>query len=81
MEDYINIARRIFAGARYQTSDEDVKRLADNMLLLETRGLENLNQRLLDSVKKVSKIWETIAEHNLAVLLTSQHCSARLRAS
>jgi len=76
MDDYVDRARRIFNGTRYEASDEDVKRLADNMLLLENRGLGNLNQRLLDSVKKVSKIWETIAEHNFAVLLVSQHCSA-----
>ncbi|OGW55327.1 MAG: hypothetical protein A2Y81_07435 [Nitrospirae bacterium RBG_13_43_8] len=75
MEDYLNIARRIFDGTRYKASDEDVKRLADNMALLARRGLGKLNKRLI-SAKKHSKIFETIAEHNFAVILVSQHCSS-----
>ena len=51
MEDYLNIARKIFAGSRYEASEEDVKRLADNMALLAKRGLGKLNQRLIDSGK------------------------------
>lgn len=70
-EDYINIARRIFDGTRYDASDEDVKRLADNMVLLEKRGLGKLNKRLIDSTRGV---WATIAEHNFAVILASQLC-------
>ena len=72
MEDYINIGRRIFHGTRYEASDEDVKRLADNMLLLEKRRLGKLNKRLIDSTRGV---WATIAEHNFAVILASQLCS------
>ena len=72
MEDYINIARRIFDGTRYEASDEDVKRLADNMLLLEKRGLSKLNEKLITSGRNV---WFIIAEHNFAVLLASQLCS------
>lgn len=69
MKDYIDIARRIFDGIRYDASDEDVKRLADNMILLEKRGLGKLNKRLIDSIRGV---WATIAEHNFAVILASK---------
>ncbi|GBD96470.1 MAG TPA: hypothetical protein ENG83_08730 [Nitrospirae bacterium] len=72
MKNYLTIARKIFAGIRYEASEEDVKRLADNMALLEKRGLGKLNQRLIDSERG---IWATIAEHNFAVILVSQHCS------
>lgn len=75
MEDYIDIARKIFEGTRYIASDEQVKRLADNMALLEKRGLGKLNKRLIDA-KKHSKIFETIAEHNFGVILVSQHSLA-----
>ncbi len=69
---YLNIARKIFAGTRYKASEEDVKRLADNMALLEKRGLGKLNKRLIEGGRG---IWATIAEHNFAVILVSQHCS------
>lgn len=72
MKDYLNIARKIFAGTRYEASGEDVKRLADNMALLEKRGLGKLNKKLIDIGRGV---WAIIAEHNFAVILVSQHCS------
>ena len=72
MEDYVSIARKIFEGSRYRASDDDVKRLADNMVLLEKRGLGKLNKRLDDSNNKV---WDTIAEHEFAVILISRHSS------
>jgi len=72
MEDNVSI-RKIFEGSRYVASDEDVKRLTDNVALLEKRGLGKLNKRLVDSNNKV---WDTIAEHNFAVILVSRHCSA-----
>jgi hypothetical protein len=34
MEDYINIARRIFSGTRYNASDEDVKRGSSSSCIL-----------------------------------------------
>lgn len=61
-------ARRVFEGTRYKATYEDIKKLADNMLLLEKRGLGTLNKRLVDA-RKHSKIFETIAEHNFAVIL------------
>jgi hypothetical protein len=73
MEDYINSAGQIFARTRYEASDEDVRKLADNMVLLEKRGLGKLNKRLIDSK---TKVWDTIAEHNFAVLLASRLCSS-----
>lgn len=72
IEDYINSARRIFDGTRYEASDEDVKKLADNMVFLEKRGLGKLNQKLITSGRNV---WFFIAEHNFAVLLASHFCS------
>ena len=34
MEDYINIARRIFSGTRYNASDEDAKRGSSGSYIL-----------------------------------------------
>lgn len=73
MKDYLSIAEKIFAGTRYKASEEDVKRLADNIALLEKRGLGKLNKKLINSGREV---WPIIAEHNFAVILLSQHCSA-----
>lgn len=74
MKDYISIARKIFAPTRYEASVEDVKRLADNMALLEKRGLGKLNEKLIK--EGVRGMWAIIAEHNFAVILVSQHCSS-----
>lgn len=74
MEDYLSVARKIFEGTKYKASEEDVKRLADNITLLEKRGLNDLNKRLINAHKH-AKIFETIAEHNFAVILVSQHSS------
>jgi hypothetical protein len=74
MEDYLEIARRIFEGTRYKALDKDIKKLADNMSLLEKRGLDKLNKRLIDA-RKHTKIFETIAEHNFAVILVLRHSS------
>jgi len=68
-EAYYN-ARKIFAGTKYEATEDDIRRLAVNMGLLKERGLDNLNKRLFDSGRK---IWNTIAEHNFAVMLLSQH--------
>jgi hypothetical protein len=75
VEDYLDAARRVFEGTRYKAADEDVGKLADNMALLEKRGLSKLNKRLIDA-RKHSKIFETIAEHNFAVMLVLRHSSA-----
>jgi len=72
MAGYLTIARKIFVGTRYEASGEVIRRLADNMDLLEMRGLGKLNKRLIDSTRG---IWATIAEHNFAAILVSQHCS------
>lgn len=70
----MDAARRVFEGTRYKATDEDVRKLADNMALLEKRGLSKINKRLIDA-RKHSKIFETIAEHNFAVMLISRHSS------
>jgi hypothetical protein len=72
MKDYLNIARKIFEGTKYKASEEEVRKLANNMAILEGRGLGKLNQRLIKSGRGV---WATIAEHNFAIILVSQHCS------
>jgi len=72
MEDYKIIARQIFNSTKYDASDEDIKRLADNMVLLEKRKLGKLNKRLIDNK---GGVWATIAEHNFAALLVSKHGS------
>lgn len=72
MEDCLSIAREIFERTCYPASDEDIKKLADNMDFLEKRGLGKLNNRLIDA-RKHSKIFETIAEHNFDVILISRH--------
>jgi hypothetical protein len=72
MKDYLSISSKIFAGTKFKASEEDIKKLAFNMTLLEKRGLDNLNQRLIDSGRGV---WATIAEHNFATILVSQHRS------
>lgn len=72
MKDYLSVARKIFEGTKYEATEEDIKKLADNIALLERRGLGKLNQRLIDSDRVV---WATIAEHNFAGILVLRHCS------
>ncbi len=67
------MAEKLFAGTKYEATEEDIKRLADNMALLEERGLSKLNQRLIDSGRGV---WATIAEHNFTVILVKHHNSS-----
>ena len=74
MEDYPNIARKIFAGTKFNASEKDIEALAGNIALLEKRCLGKLNKRLINA-RKHTKIFETIAEHNFAVILLSQHDS------
>jgi len=59
-------ANQVFSRTKYQPTDEDIKALAQNMALLEKRGLSNLNQRLIAAN---TKIFDTIAEHNFAAML------------
>ncbi len=75
VKDYLVSARIVFEGTRYKASDEDIKKLADNMALLEKRGLGKLNKRLINA-RKHTKIFETIAEHNFAVILVTKHNSS-----
>ena len=66
----LNIARKIFEGTKYQASEEDVGDLAKNMSLLEKRGLDKLNRRLIDGGRK---IWDTFSEHNFGSMLIPHH--------
>jgi hypothetical protein len=66
--DAREIAISIFEGKKYEPSGEDIERLSTHILLLEERGLGNLNKRLIKSGRK---IWDTFVEHNFASELAS----------
>lgn len=66
--DALVISRNIFEKTRYEATDEDIRKLSKNMILLERRGLTKLNQRLIEGGRK---IWDTFVEHNFAVSIVS----------
>lgn len=70
-----NIAKEVFEKAGYETTQEEIKKFGDNIAILDGRGLGQLNQRLQQGGRRV---WDTIAEHNFAVDLVSQHRSAQV---
>lgn len=75
MIDEINvkkIATMILEGTKWKASDEEIKKLSNNILALEQRGLSQLNKRLIDGGRK---IWDTFAEHNFANELIEYHPS------
>jgi len=61
-----NIAKEIFKKLGYEANEEEIKKLHDNIVLLENNGLGKLNQRLLQGG---TGIGDTLAEHNFAVEL------------
>lgn len=65
-------ARQVFARTKYGATEEDVQALAQNMALVEDRGLGDLNKRLKGAK---TKVFDTIAEHNVASMLL-RHCGA-----
>jgi hypothetical protein len=65
----IIISRQIFEKRRYPATDEDIRNLSKNIILLQSRGLFKLNERLIEGGRK---IWDTFVEHNFAVSLVSQ---------
>jgi len=67
-ESALEIAKRIFEGTRYQATNAEIKKLAENMICLEKGGLGKLNQRLIAGGRK---IWDTFAELNFAIKLIS----------
>ena len=70
LSDSGDIAKKVFEGTKYQASDEEIAKLANNITLLRRRGLEKLNSRLLDGGRK---IWDTFSEHNFAATLLNYH--------
>ena len=66
---FIESAQCVFDCTEYQASEEDIDALAENLKLLESRGFEKLNQRLLNA-RGHNKVFDTIAEHNFASILT-----------
>lgn len=68
--DFNEIAKKVFEGTKYEPSDEEVAKLANNIALIRRRGLEKLNCRLLDGGRK---IWDTFSEHNFAATLLNYH--------
>lgn len=67
--DALIISRNIFEGTRYEATDEDIRNLSNNIILLQSRGLSKLNDRLIEGGRK---IWDTFVEHNFAATLASQ---------
>ena len=61
-------AKQVFSRTKYQAAEKDINALARNMALLEGRGLGDLNQRLI-LAKTHTKIFDTVAEHNVASML------------
>lgn len=70
VSDYLSLSKRVFDRAKYPASDFEIQTLASNMKLLDERGLTNLNNSLLDSIKKVE---DTLSEHNFAAKLLLYH--------
>lgn len=66
--DSLEVSRKIFEGTRYKATADDIGDLSRNMILLEKRGLSKLNQRLIESGRKV---WDTFVEHNFAASIVS----------
>lgn len=66
----IRLAVSVFDATSYRTTDKEIKALAANMQLLQQRGLKKLNQRLMDSGRK---IWDTFTEHNLTAKIARNH--------
>ena len=64
------LAANVFDATSYRATDEEIKVLAANMQLLQQRGLNKLNQRLMDGGRK---IWDTFTEHNLAAKIARNH--------
>ena len=52
----LEVARKFFGGTKYQATKEEIKRLTENMILLEKRGLGKVKQRLLEGGRG---IWTT----------------------
>lgn len=75
LEKFKNEARLIFGRTKYCQSEreedkeplkDEIEKLANNMMVLQNRGLSNLNKNLIESGRKV---WDFIAEHNFAIEL------------
>lgn len=62
------LSRKIFEGTRYIATDEEIRDLSRNIILLEQRGLTELNRRLIDCR---TSVWDTLVEHNFAVSMVS----------
>ncbi|HBP87959.1 MAG TPA: hypothetical protein PKK23_21355 [Nitrospirales bacterium] len=62
------VSRKIFEGTRYEATDEDIRDLSRNIILLEQRGLTELNRRLIECR---TSVWDTLVEHNFAVSMVS----------
>lgn len=66
--DALIVSRGIFERARYEATDKDIVDLSKNIILLEQRGLTELNRRLIDCP---TSVWDTLVEHNFAVSMVS----------
>ncbi len=64
------LATKVFKGSRWLASEENIDRLTRAVLLLEEKGLNKLNQNLVDNRRKV---WDFVAELNFATELITYH--------
>jgi hypothetical protein len=73
LSEAIVTSRHIFEKIRYSATDDDIRNLSRNVILLQSRGLAKLNERLIEGGRK---IWDTFVEHNFAASIASQLDSA-----
>lgn len=69
-ENVREIALQILEGSRLHFTDDDIMRLSNNILILESRCLCQLNRRIIQNNRR---ILDTLAEHNFATELISTH--------
>ena len=72
---WIATATEVFGKTKYPPNDLEVALLAERMALLEAAGLQGLNQRLAQANRK---IFDIIAELNLAVMLVQHRGKSRI---
>ena len=69
-EKALRAAEQILESGNYQATKEAMRGLSDNIILLEQRGLDKLNQKLVSGIRN---IWDIFSELNFAIALISQH--------
>ena len=71
--DAADMARTVYEDANWEKTEDRINRLAEQIVILEGRGLGKLNQRLRQGGREIG---DTIVEHNLAAALVLRHTEA-----